>query len=242
MTQDKDKNIDLLTQIADLYADKPFIRALFVFVTGLIPGASAFTDTVQELIASGVDEIQRERQREFFDELSNGEIYLNKDVLGKSDFIHAFICTYRAAIRTRHKKKIRMFARLLLTGVREERLDGEELEEFVSILDALSIREFEILLTLKRYEKQYPQRKNNNGDIENDLQRTYQYWDDFLNEVENKYELTRGVAIAMLSRLTRTGLYQLISGSYLNDPGDRGYSTDLFNQFLYWLEVETDKK
>lgn len=233
---------DSLAKLADLYAEKPLVRALFTLATGVVgsfPGASALTDTIRELIASGVDDIQRERLRELFDELATGEKYLTAELIKQNDFIHAFICTYRAAMRTRHKKKIRMFARLLLTGVRENRLDGEELEEFISILDELSVREYEILLTLERLEHLYPYRKNKDGELENDLQRTYQYWDTFLTEVENKFGLTRGVIIAMLSRLTRTGLYRPVSGTYIGDPGDRGYTTELFNHFLSWLEATT---
>ena len=229
---------------ADAYADKVYVRALFIFMTGLLPGVNAFTDTARELISEGVERIRRERQRAFFDELAKGETYLTEEIINSEDFLHNFMATYTAAMHTKHRKKVKQFARLLLTGVRHEKLESDEFEEFLGILDDLSPREYEILLILKRYEDDNPNRSEELEDgtsekVENDAQHAHRFWGTFVENVESSTGIDKLTLASMLVRLTRTGLYETFAGILLDYIGGKGHTTPMFKTFVAWLEEDT---
>lgn len=195
-------------------------------------------------MASAVEEIRRERQRTFFDELAAGEIDLTEELIQKEDFLHAIDAVYRAAMRTYEREKIQKFARLLLFGVRENRLGSDEMEEFVAILDDLSPRELDILMCLKKFEDAHPREtrgydNQNNPEYDNELQRTKRYWDDFSNEVTKRFNITSGNLNGILARLNRTGLYQTIIGAYFGYTGNKGFTTDRFKLFIQWIASES---
>jgi hypothetical protein len=149
---------------AELYSEQPLIRALFALASALpLPIGAGLAAVGKELMDAGVEEMLRERSRAFFDELAIGERYLTKELIQQEDFLHAFFATRQAAMRCRNREKIRRFARLLLTGIKENRLD-DTLEEFISILNDLSTRELEILRILKSFEDSYPHRMMNSNE------------------------------------------------------------------------------
>ncbi len=106
----------------------------------------------------------------------------------------------------------------------------------MDILDEVGYRKFQLLLVLRRYEAQFPARPD-----QNQAQRTHPYWNDFLTESTRTLNIAVDELEAMLQRLTRTGLYQIVTGSYMDYSGGRGYLTPLFDSLLEKLQVQGDR-
>ncbi len=90
-------------RLAEEYGNYPTIQALLQ----LIP-KWAVADT---LLRHKLIGIEVARTRHFFDQLAQGRFELTQDLIETEDFLHCFFATYRAAVNTRQKEKIRMFAR-----------------------------------------------------------------------------------------------------------------------------------
>ena len=233
----------------------PYIRALLLLVTGASASAvtgnpllaGILTGAVEgavELMSSGIDQMRRERDRAFFDELEKDQHFITQELIGREDFLHAFFVSLSAARRTRNRNKIKRFARLLLTATQDYRLESDEFDEFISILEDLSPRELEILLVLGRFEdlnprqlievKGYPQ-------PENDFQRAKHFWSSFQKEIENEYRVHIDMLPSILTRLARTGLYEPINGTFYGYRGGMGHLTPAFAEFTCWIKIESDK-
>lgn len=203
---------DALEKLVVRYEKNPVLRALFQ----LVPfGVGSAADI---LVTTTIKNIQEERSRTFFDELGSGSLELNLTLLESEDFLHCFFATTKAALNSRRREKIQMFARLLKSSVVEGNFsDTDEYEEFLGILDEISFRELIILDTLDKYEAQYRQ-----NDKENDLQKTEHYWVAFKKDVEVKAGIPMQEIDGYLTRLNRTGCYETIVGGYLGYDGGRG--------------------
>jgi hypothetical protein len=228
--------------LAEAYTDKPIIRALVALTIGNIPFIGGAIDAS---IVASLEKMKEERLKVLFDELAEDEHYLTTEVIQQEDFIHGVVSICRAAVRTRNRNKIRQFAHLLLTATREKRLDSDQFEEYLAILDDLSPRELEILIILKRYEDAHPhQMIDLDGEdprLENDLQRAIRFWQTFATEIETIYDLSPGVLESILTRLNRTGLYETFAGMYVGYSGGQGHITSRFMEFSKWIEVEDRK-
>jgi len=209
-------------KLAKRYDKNPKIRAL----VQLIPwGIGSAFDVA---LATTISNIREERARTFFDELSSRNLPLTEEEIKSEDFLHAFFTTYKAALNTRRREKIRLFAQLLHSYASNP-TEIEEFEEHLAILDDLSYREFQILVCLKRYEEANPQDKGRNAH-----ERANLLWKDFQSECTTKLGIPIGDLNGVLTRLTRTGLYQVITFDY---RGDRGRLTSNFHRFIGKLEV-----
>ena len=136
-------------------------------------------------------------------------------------------------MNTRRREKIKLFARLLTNASREGKVGSDKYEEFLSILDDLSVRELQILLLLKQLEDSSSSEANGNT-----LKRANELWDSFEKSIKNQHGIGSDELNAMLGRLNRTGLYETIVGAYYDYEGDRGRLTSTFDEFVRWLQVE----
>jgi hypothetical protein len=237
--------------LAKNYPNQPIIQALFAFVVGAASSATdspligGVVNTAIPLIVYGVEEILAKRHKILFDELEKGKHDLTDEVIKKEEFLHNFFRVYNAAIRTAQKDKIKMFARLLLTGIREDALGSAELEEFVQILETLSERELQVLRLLKKFEDSYPQQRVNmdveNSPLETPSQRAKRFWNTFVSEVDRECGVSQEKLPAILNRLARTGLYELTAGLFFDSGGGQGYLTPLFSEFTRWIELEANE-
>lgn len=215
-------------KLAESYQNHPLLQAL---VNALPIGSSLDT-----LLKARAQQIAEERAREFFDELSNDFVELTPELIQSEEFIHRWVITAKAAINTRRRDKIRLFARLLKSSLLSDNLvTNDEYEEYLSILDELSYREFLILSTLERYDSELTPIKED----ENDLARSNRFWNRFVSEIQSKFGLTLDELNAMLMRLTRTGCYKTFVGIYLaGDMGGQGRLTDTYFRIKKLLETE----
>ncbi len=178
--------------------------------------------------------IREERVRAFFDGLAEGKIELTEDLIKNEDFLHCFFITAKAALNTRRREKIKMFARLLKTAVVEDTFSNiDEYEEYLSILDELNYQEFSMLLLLDKYESKYPRK-----DTENELQRAWRFWPDFINELEKELKFPKEEINDRLARLNRTGCYETFVGGYANYSGGVGKLTSTYFRLKKLISVD----
>lgn len=209
-------NTETIEQLANRYQASPVIRAL----AQVTPISSA----VDAALVAKLENIHKDKLREFFDELKKGDIPLTPEIIESEDFLHCYFSTVRAALNTRRREKIRYFARLLTSSISLSEISTiDEYEEWLSILDEISYRELGILAVLSRYEKEYsyPAR----GDA---LQQANRFWDRFSSEVCSRFSIPNVELNGSLTRLSRTGLYETIIGTYLGYTGGRGKLTPLY--------------
>lgn len=84
-----------------------------------------------------------------------------------------------------------------------------------------------MLLLLRRHELKCPPKAG-----ENRLQRTQRLWADFEIAAKEDLGISSDNLQAVLTRLTRTGMYHEITGGYFDYGGGRGYLTPAFDDFL----------
>jgi len=223
-------------KLAKEYGDNPTIRALIAALSIPFPGLSA----ADAFLAAAIQDMREERFRTLLEELANGTAFLTDEVIRDHDFLHAWYCTARAALNTRRKEKIKLFARLLLGAVREHRFDSDDFEEYLSILDDLSLRELQILLSLKGFEESPRSQNVVGGKVVpvNSLYHIQVFWDKFAGDAEERCAVPRDQLGAVLTRLARTGLVEPITGAYYDYGGGLFKTTSRLEAFARWLHSE----
>ncbi len=192
------KNKSGITKIIEGYNKNPVLKGL----SQILPyGIGSGVDAV---LATTLQNIHSKRKKEFFDELSSGDIELTSDLLESEDFLHCYFATAKYALNSRRKEKIMMFARLLKSATLDNSFScTDEYEEYLSILDELSFRELSILYKLHQFESNYPQL-----DGETDIDRANRFWDLFLKDLIEQLGISEKEIDSLLIRLTRTGCYE----------------------------------
>ena len=149
-----------IDDLMNLY-EQPESRSLIQLIPAGIGSA------LDVALINKIQEIRKDRLKSFFDELGTGEIELTKNLIESEDFLHCYFSTIKAAINTRIREKIKMFARLLKSSTLPNLIaNTDEYEEHLKILDDLSFKELRILILLDKYESRYPK-----NEVENDWQR-----------------------------------------------------------------------
>ena len=226
----------IVGKLAKEYEGNPIIRALIAALGIRFPGISV----VDAYLAAAIQDMREERFRTLLEELANGTAFLTDEVIRDHGFLHAWLCTARAALNTRRKEKIKLFARLLLGAVREHRFDSDECEEYLSILDDLSLRELQILLSLKGFEESPRSQNVVGGKIVpvNSFHHTQVFWDEFAGDAGERCAVPRDQLVAVLTRLARTGLVEPITGARYDYRGGLFRTTSRLEAFARWLHSE----
>ncbi len=209
------------------FADSPNLRAILQLdPTGV---GSAY----DVMLSHKISEMRNKRFRTLMDELATGDEELTPELIDNEDFLHAFFCVTRASLNSGREEKIRLFGRLLLYAAKTNMLNTDIFEEFVAILDDLSLREFKILLTLHGFENTTKKEEN-----QNDLNFASSFWENFEESVYKGLGVNRSELSSMLVRLNRTGLYETFAGSYWDYEGGKGKTTYFFDKFIQWIAME----
>jgi hypothetical protein len=206
------------------YEKNPIIRGLIQLIPFGIGSA------VDVSLITHFHKFQYERARTFFDELFSGKVILTTDLINSEDFLHAYFATFKAALNSRRREKIKMFAQMLSSAVTSNILSNiDEYEECLQILDELSCRELLLLNILEKHEKRYELHK---GENENKAKKSSHYLDEFFKEAQNTLSITREEVNAMLSRIKRTGCFETFAGKYWIDSLDnQGELTVLYYKY-----------
>lgn len=216
----------------ELYSNNPVLRALVQLLFPFFGTAAdiALVETYSQML--------QDRMRIFFDELGAGDIPLTEDLLESQDFIHCFMCTFRAVIRTHQQEKLELFAFLLKSAANTStyRNSGvDEYEEYLSILNELSVREWNILDVIYSFETSFLRQAS-----ENPLQYAMRYWPQLRKELISRGLTTENQVNAFLARLNRTGCYVTFTGDYLSYSGDMGRTTETYRKLRSLVVKESN--
>jgi hypothetical protein len=194
---------------------------------------------VDTALTLSISRLRKERLQAYFEEMASRidketAVRLAEALPGNEDLIHAHLITTRAALDTRRREKIRLFARLFANYVKGESVaTAEEYEEILAVLDDLSYREFQVLLILRRFETERPLEEQPDTAPEvAKLHRATKFWDDFVEAVASETGIPSNEIPGALERLTKTGLYQTNRALVAGYPGDKGSLTPNFATFL----------
>ena len=212
-----------IRQLAEQYNDNPVVKALVQLITPYI-------DALDTLLMTHLQSFRDKRIITFFDELATLDIELNPELLVSEDFLHCCFATLKAAINTYQQEKIRKYANLLGTYTMSGNFaDVDEFEEYLKILEELSLKEINILEILETHEAKHPLREDEN---ENEGQRVNRFWASFTQTLINELEIPREEIDARLMRLTRTGCYELLRTYVVGSKGKLTPTYIRLKQFL----------
>jgi len=196
------KNSDYYKELLQLsYENDKTVRGIIRF--------SGLSEFFRHFVSERVKDIRLERSKTFFDELQKKEIQLSEGVIKSEDFLHKFFITFRAAINTRQREKIEMFARLLNSSFENNPIEQVNIyEDYLNILDELSYREIQALVLLDSF---YTVPRE---DDENNNQWVNKYWEEFKDKLQEKINIEEENINDFMIRLSRSGLYDTFSGEY----------------------------
>jgi hypothetical protein len=220
----------LLDKIVSLYERAPVVRMLMAAYPPLAVTEAGLLATYKWW--------KQRRMYVFADEMLSLNLNPDEEQVKSRDFCEAFGSTASRVLEAKRDEKIRLFAKLFASYVRDNDTTSEAFdvfEEDLNILDELEYREFRLLLLLRRYELDNPPQPE-----QNQAQRTAPYWGDFQAEAAAAFQLSVDELNAMLQRVQRTGLYQPVTGTYWDYLGNRGFLTPLFERLL--VRVGEDAK
>ncbi len=146
-------------------------------------------------------------------------------------FLHAACATIQATLRTSRREEIRAFARLLRAGrVDPPRIDLEtEQEDYLKILDDLSVRDLQIPWLLGEIENRYPY---HDDEYAKDTDWFDSHWSEFEDAVASTIGTPRAELPGLLARLGRTGLYEPLSTATWGGPAvSMGRLTGAYKRF-----------
>jgi hypothetical protein len=174
------------------YRNNPKLRALVEGLGAFIPGVTAANTYIVERLSA----LERQRREALFEYLDEAGAELTDELIESEDFLHCFTITMRAAQQTRRTEKIRLLARLLVSTIRDQEQtvsDVDEYEEFLGILDDMSVREIRVMAVLDRF-----QARGTLGSVK---------WEDRKQQVVDEIGILPDEIDGVLVRLMRTGLY-----------------------------------
>jgi hypothetical protein len=220
-----------LELLGDSYAGSPVLRALVRLVPYALPYVGPAAEALETLLVNKLNQIRSERLRAFFDELGAGEVLLTEELIQSEDFLHKYFATLRAALDTRRREKIRVFARMLVASHRHGSFaDTDEYEEFLGIVDELSFPELQLLALMAQQGKGFAVE-----DTENDMEG---------EEGQKQKKATEAIGmnrkelVLRLQRLVRTGLVGIAVGSRFAVGSMKLTMTDRFWQLMAMVGSE----
>ncbi len=238
-------NSSKFQSLLDTYENDPLMRALVALVGG-IPVFGSFASALDAALIAQWENSKAQRFKILLQELNSGQRFLTEKLIQDEPFIFAFTSITKAAINTRKKEKIALFARLLRNACIEKRHGSDEFEEYLSILDDLSYRELRILLILKKFEEDFQLQIKILDSLEQSKQ-SKESWKLFQNAVSSECDIPSEQLIPILMRISRTGLcevepdYIIVSNEKnIVNMGD-AYTTPRLTDFLTWLQSETEE-
>ena len=210
-----------LEKFARVYEKNPLLKALVQIVPYCGP-------IINSAIGAELNYINAERTKAFFDELLDGKIELTPELIKTEDFLHCYFATVNAALHTRRREKIKMYARLLCSGVSTKDISRtDEYEEYLCILSELSYREITVLCLLDEYEANNPAKQG-----ENNAQQVDRYWDAFRNDMVKRLSISDEDINPIIVRLQRSGCFESLTGKVFQNIEQAG----VLSAFYYKLK------
>lgn len=216
--------MDNLQPILSKYESNRVIRGLIQLIPFGIGSA------VDVILITTIDKIQKERSSAFFDELAKDNQIVDDKLLKSEEFLHCYFSTAKYALNSSRLEKIKMFARLLKSSLTKDGpANVDEYEDFLKILDELSFRELSALSILDEYSS----RPREFG--HNELQWTTSFWGQFEKRLFQELSLPENEVGDFMNRISRTGCYEMFTGSYANYTGGKGKLTATYRRLKEFI-------
>ena len=214
-----------LEDLLQRYEGNRVIRGLIQ----LVP--HGFGSAIDVVLMQTYEKMKKERISKFFDELSKGNVVVDEALLKSHDFLHCYLLTVRLALNTRREEKIRMFARYLKNSLQEPRpSDVDEYEDYLQILDDLSYREMRALGLLE----EFSDRPRESGS--SDLAWTESFWSEFEEKMVTQLAVPHAEISSFMNRISRTGCYEMYTGSYWDYTGGKGKLTPMYTRLVDFVQ------
>lgn len=217
-----------LILLSESYEKSPFAKALIK----LIPGGSSGDAFVSTLLSK----MRSKREKEFFKALDRGDVELNPNTINTNEFLHSYFITASYVLRTRTDEKVKRFANVLL-HLGADKITFDEFEDYTSVLNDLTEREFAILAlkyeTEQRFQPEVGETEFKvNGQVLNPKQVTNLYWNDFKAKAIKELNINLEEFPAILVRVQRTGCYSAHKGYYDSSTDEDGNTTPIFKRLF----------
>jgi hypothetical protein len=192
----------------ETYSRNPTVRGI-VEVTKALPIVGSIMAIFDASVLASLEQYREKQFQIFLDEIASSG--LNPDVpipdSKQGDVIRAILITTEAVARSHREEKIRAFARLLISGLQEPPRIAilDEFDDYVSILDEVSWREWQMMAILSEYEDRYRSVTH-----EPDYKEIREYWDKFVADLTLRLGIPAPEASGLIARLGRTGLYEVL--------------------------------
>lgn len=213
--------------LVDAYAESTRVRPVLTTLASAIPVLGTVVATVDATLMAHVEREREDRLQTLIQSLEEGlddfsgpiQLYRAETVL------HAAYVTIEATVRTSRREKIRAFGKLLLAGLEDPpRLElATEHEDYLKILDDLSIRELALLALLSEFEQASPK---NPG--ESDVSWTARFWGEFEQQASDRLKVPQAELRGLMSRIIRTGTFEPFAGAIWDYEGGRGLLTPVY--------------
>ncbi len=252
------KRNNKLTTASKTYSSNIALRGL----VNLIPYVGSTLDVVfcekwNRITARRIDDFINFTKREF-EKIEDKMI--NKEYLESEDFADLTVKCLTGATKTRHKEKIELYAKVLKNAATSKDFDLNEFEEILPTFEQISIRELTVLSHLYKWEYNL----NNNytkmlgySEVRISLDPSFPpgipvyhgFWDAFLDEVSNRFKISKEDSEYLLQTSSQKGLFifesyntsknNIYAGRESFDHHMKGRLTPLFSKFKKYVFAQS---
>lgn len=223
--------------------NNPAVKMTIINLMKSIPILGDLLDNTIDIILSS---FQQKKRDEFIDIILK-KANITKVMVNDVDFIMEFAKTLEAVNKVTVNEKVKYFAYLFSNSYCiNEKIETDEYDEYLRILEDLSLREIQYLCFLKEFELI----NNSNGNRD----KYSKYWYRFMDKFSVDFGLNKYDSYAIYKRLIRSGLVDKSikyngsiekSGqseyesdyniSFIEDDLEYFYTTDYFNKLYLRL-------
>lgn len=226
---------NLVEVLYNKYKDEPIIYGLIEAIAFPVPA----NFLIETFVGSYVTKMVASRLHSFYEELNNGDFELTEEIIENEEFLHSYFSVVNYVARSKSDEKSKQFAKII-KGLYKNEINVDQFEDYTSIFNELSEREFAILcIKLKHEQKEVsvPQLLRAEMPISDPYNGTMMHWPNFIKEVESILEISDDELSSFLIRIQRTGCYKIHFGQY-NDKEEGVGDTTIIFQKLYNLVKE----
>ena len=175
----------------------------------LIP--MGFGSAIDVALNEIIDRIREERQKAFFDEISESQIVLTEKEIKSDDFLYGFFAVYQHINNTRHIEKVKIFANLFVNGVlTKEIYNHDTFIDYVDIIEKLTVRDIFVLQEIEKFEQKYTkgELKPKHQDIVQPLDIIPHWHTEFMEPIKSKLNMDDASFKRMMLKLISIGLFE----------------------------------
>lgn len=155
-------------------------------------------------------------------------------------FISTLIHALKIEMQTHQKEKIELLKNVIMNTALNIFEDDDDYTYYLSILEDISVKEFQALLILEKYQDKTPKgfstdiplsKKHSTNIPDKPVEDVYNLWQIYEKELYEKLNIPETEVKWFMERLARTGLFMSQAGYYQGYFAGKGKLTDLYFKF-----------